>query len=199
MNETAADYKLVRAVDVAPQPWVNGGGETRTLLASPHGNDWNFRISLARIEKDGPFSTFVGIERWFAVVEGAGVQLQFSTGEVAVCRCDAPIRFDGGDAPGCRLINGPTQDINLMTRRGVGAIRLAVSNKIWQEQFDERGYFATSSGCLYFNAVDGGGLPLKHRSLRLEAFYLLWNIGAADCWFEPDECGNAGLWLGHSR
>ncbi len=46
---------IVDATTVAPQPWRNGGGQTRELLAWPTGADWKLRISRADIESDGRF------------------------------------------------------------------------------------------------------------------------------------------------
>jgi uncharacterized protein len=103
-----------------PQPWRNGGGVTRELLAWPQAADWQLRVSVADIEGDGPFSPFPGVERWFAVIEGAGVELALPAGVTAVAPGDAPLQFDGEAAPGCRLLQGPTRDLNLMHRRGTG-------------------------------------------------------------------------------
>mgnify|MGYP003694612933 CR=1 FL=1 len=33
------------------------------------------RVSVADVATDGPFSTFAGVDRWFAVLDGAGVVL----------------------------------------------------------------------------------------------------------------------------
>src|SRR6218665_1188986 len=68
-------WSVVCANDVAPQRWKNDGGWTRELLAWPHPADWALRISVADIEADGPFSAFEGVQRWFAVLAGAGVRL----------------------------------------------------------------------------------------------------------------------------
>ena len=38
---------------VPPQPWRNGGGSTRELLAWPAAADWKLRVSLATIAQDG--------------------------------------------------------------------------------------------------------------------------------------------------
>lgn len=108
--------KWVTAANLAPQPWRNGGGQTRELLAWPPGPDWRLRISLADIEQDGPFSAFAGVERWFAVIEGGGVALSFAGGERELRVGDTPCCFDGAEAPGCRLLDGPTRDLNLMLR-----------------------------------------------------------------------------------
>jgi len=117
--------QLVRLSDCPPQPWRNGGGRTRELLRWPAalapgiaGDEaWLVRVSVAEITADGPFSAYAGIERWFAVLQGAGVRLAFAEGEQPHREGGDPQRFAGEDAPGCALLDGPTQDLNLMVRR----------------------------------------------------------------------------------
>ena len=112
----------VDASAATPAPWKNGGGVTRELLRLPapgkdgSKDDWTLRISVADIDADGPFSPFPGITRWFAVLEGAGVRLAFPDRALDVRRGDTPLRFDGDDAPGCALLDGPTRDLNVMVR-----------------------------------------------------------------------------------
>ena len=80
-------FQCIAQADVMPQAWRNGGGQTRELLAWPHGADWSVRISLADIEADGPFSPFPGVQRWFAVRAAASatstVSVQGSVGQAA--------------------------------------------------------------------------------------------------------------------
>lgn len=111
----------IRFDEVAPSRWRNGGGTTRELIALPAGGDaWCVRVSVADVEADGAFSSFPGVRRWFAVLEGEGVELTIDGGErVVVRRGDAPVAFDGGVPTHCRLLDGPTRDLNLMLR-GVG-------------------------------------------------------------------------------
>jgi uncharacterized protein len=127
---------MIRTVHVeacAEQPWRNGGGRTRELLAWPSAGDWLARVSVAQIERDGPFSPYPGIERWFAVLRGAGVVLSLPRGDVRLHTGDAALHFPGEAAPLCRLIDGPTQDLNLMLRRGAsGAWRgLFADGTLW--------------------------------------------------------------------
>lgn len=110
---------IIHADDIAPTPWKNGGGLSRDLLFWPSIEAWRVRVSLADIGRDGPFSAYPGVERWFAVVEGDGVELQFAQGPRRQRRGDAPLHFDGADAPGCRLLASATRDLNLMLRDGV--------------------------------------------------------------------------------
>jgi environmental stress-induced protein Ves len=108
---------IFNALDVLPQPWKNGGGKTRELLTWPSANEWTIRISLADIDADGAFSTFPETLRWFSVVEGAGVHLNFSNQPIALSRDSQPFAFDGLQTPYCRLVNGSTRDLNLMVKR----------------------------------------------------------------------------------
>ena len=112
---------LRSAANAAPQPWRNGSGVTRELLCLPAdaGDDWTLRISVADIEADGPFSLFPGVTRWFAAIAGTGVRLSFrhpGTSLRDVRPGDAPLCFDGADAPGCTLLDGATRDLNVMVR-----------------------------------------------------------------------------------
>jgi len=117
----------------APQSWRNGGGTTRELLRWPAAmghegeaagaantatdDPWLVRVSVAEIARDGPFSPFPGVDRWFAVLEGAGVRLALPEGAEARRPGDDALAFAGEAAPGCRLIDGATSDLNLMVRR----------------------------------------------------------------------------------
>ena len=79
-------------------PWKNGLGVTTEILIEPSdatiGNfDW--RLSMARIDADGPFSSFPNIDRLLLVLEGR-VNLQIEgRPAVALTPDDAPIRFPG--------------------------------------------------------------------------------------------------------
>jgi uncharacterized protein len=186
----------INADQVAPQAWRNGGGRTRELLARPAGADWKLRVSLADIDADGPFSAFPGVQRWFAVVQGAGVVLRFAHGERTVRAGDAPLCFDGADAPGCTLTAGPTRDLNLMVRGGgAGAMRTVQAGEAWNESFDERGLFTLGAGRWQAEPAEPGARP---GGLRVDAHTLLWDIGDSPCRFMPDEEGPCGWWLGWS-
>jgi environmental stress-induced protein Ves len=111
-------WNVVRLADIPATPWRNGGGVTRELAMWPDAGDWAWRMSVADVDKSGPFSKFEGIERWFAVLEGAGVQLDVAGVPHRVTAADAPLFFDGAAATGCELIGGKTRDFNLMVRRG---------------------------------------------------------------------------------
>jgi environmental stress-induced protein Ves len=114
-------WHIINLADAAPSPWKNGGGVTRELVAWPNAQDWVWRMSVAEVVRSGPFSRFEGVQRWFAVLSGAGVQLDLGAGsDVAshtLTPTSAPLGFEGELPVHCTVIDGPTQDFNLMLRR----------------------------------------------------------------------------------
>jgi uncharacterized protein len=153
----------MRSADVAPQPWKNGGGRTRELLAWPHTDDWLVRVSVAEIEVDGPFSALAGIDRCFAVLEGAGVVLSLPHGRVRLGAHDDAITFAGEAAPMCHLIDGPTRDLNLMVRRGAGIAsmqRTPHSSRRWRGVFADGTLWWSDDADETLSAVTGWHLSL---------------------------------------
>ncbi len=142
----------VRAADVPALPWKNGGGVSRDLLRWPDAETWRVRISLADIDTDGPFSDYPGVQRWFAVVEGEGVELRFGDRSHVQRVGEAPLTFDGADAPGCRLLDGRTRDLNLMLRGIAGCLRYGVS---FDEDWPQRGRFDLATQSLAWDLPQG--------------------------------------------
>ncbi len=180
--------RIIHLDDVPPQPWRNGGGQTRELLTWPEGGDWRLRISLADIEQDGPFSAFPGVTRWFTVAEGEGVILRFGDRTETLGAGSAPLRFDGAEAPGCSLIGGPTRDLNLMLRGGAGVMQPVTPGQSFGG-FPQRGLFT----------VGRGVLRIEDATMPVPASTLVWlddSGGALN--FEPDRpvAVPVGWWLG---
>lgn len=105
----------------AVMPWANGGGSTRQVAIDPpdgslaHGFRW--RVSIAQVDVDGPFSRLPGIDRSLWLLRGGGVRLDVDGREVVLAR---PLeRFDfAGETPiVARLLAGPIEDLNLMVAR----------------------------------------------------------------------------------
>lgn len=110
------NWPIVRLADVAPTPWKNGGGVTRELLAWPSAQNWICRLSVADVTRNGPFSSFEGVQRWFAVLGGEGVRLTLAQQAHELTPSSAPLCFDGASPVDCELLGGATQDFNLMVR-----------------------------------------------------------------------------------
>jgi environmental stress-induced protein Ves len=114
--------RLIRFKDLPSMPWKNGGGSTVELVAAPPGAtvaDFDFRISVATVSQDGPFSVFPNIDRTLALVEGEGLTL-YMAGEPPIFIDDAnPYTSFPGEASIHATVNdGTTMDFNVMTHRG---------------------------------------------------------------------------------
>lgn len=101
--------------------WKNGGGETIEIAKYPPNADldaFGWRISMATVGSDGPFSAFQGVERTLCVLSGAGISLTVGNSDpVKLESKSAPFSFPA-DAPAtAHLIDGPITDFNVMTRR----------------------------------------------------------------------------------
>ncbi|OYT93307.1 MAG: hypothetical protein CFE43_03405 [Burkholderiales bacterium PBB3] len=112
-------WHIVSLADVVATPWRNGGGVTRELVVWPPQGEWQWRMSVAEVESSGPFSRFEGVQRWFAVLSGAGVELDIEGTRHTLTADSAPLTFDGAAATDCQLLNGATRDFNLMVRGSV--------------------------------------------------------------------------------
>jgi len=107
---------------LAPMPWRNGAGTTRELVCQPQGAgmaafDW--RVSIAHIARDGPFSTFEGVDRVITLLQGDGVRLRSAAGGFDH-RLDTPLTpfaFPGDVPVDAELLAGASDDFNVMTRR----------------------------------------------------------------------------------
>ncbi|WP_329561868.1 HutD/Ves family protein [Kitasatospora sp. NBC_01266] len=94
-------------------PWRNGGGYTREVAADP-GGAW--RVSLAEVAADGPFSLFPGLARILTVVEGPGLELTVGDREPVIVPPQRPFAFPGGLPTSARLLGSPVTALNLMAR-----------------------------------------------------------------------------------
>ena len=108
--------------------WKNGGGVTREIAVSPPGagyGDFDWRFSIADIVESGPFSPLPGVDRHFLMgtkgslkmtIDGRPRQLTMGSGAVFTGEADVAVE----------VLQGPTRNLNLMTRRGVcgGSIEL---------------------------------------------------------------------------
>ena len=121
--------RVVTADEYRRERWRNGAGWTRQVHAEPGadgGDGWAWRLSIAEIEADAPFSSFPGVDRELVLLEGEGLRLRFEDGDVrTLLPPHDRLRFAGERALSCELIEGPTRDFNVMWRRD------AIDAQLW--------------------------------------------------------------------
>ena len=116
----AAGGRIIRADALVRVPWNNGGGTTAQLAACPEGAgmaDFGWRLSMADVAADGPFSRFPGVDRTLVLVEGQGLWLDVGCVSSRLDEGRRMLTFSGETDTVARLVEGPIRDFNVMTRR----------------------------------------------------------------------------------
>ncbi|MEZ2128537.1 MULTISPECIES: HutD family protein [unclassified Sinorhizobium] len=115
--------KVLRAGDYKRMPWKNGGGETVEIAVFPEGAglaEFDWRISMATVASDGPFSVFPGIERTLSILDGTGMTLSVEgQAPVRLTQESPPLIFSADTPTSATLLDGEITDLNVMTRRSV--------------------------------------------------------------------------------
>jgi environmental stress-induced protein Ves len=111
--------------ELSPVAWANGGGLTTELAsgkidatADAASAAWDWRISVARIERSGPFSALPGIGRALIPLTADLSELRID-GNPHRVRRHAIVRFDGGSEVVCGPVPAPVHVLNVMVRSGV--------------------------------------------------------------------------------
>lgn len=128
-----AVFRLLAPADFLRVPWKNGGGVSTTIAseglpdASP--GDWAgtiWQLGRTRIVAPAPFSDLTGFDRVQIVIGGSGLVLETPTAHIDLREPFRPARYDGGTAIVSRLENGPVEVVNLIGRRDLVRIDMAM-------------------------------------------------------------------------
>jgi environmental stress-induced protein Ves len=102
-------------------PWANGKGTSYEIASDRDAsNQWTWRVAIAPVVEDGPFSTLPGINRQLVVIDGNGMVLEVD-GKTVDCLPGQVVSFSGDSTTSARLIDGPIVDVGLMTVKGLYA------------------------------------------------------------------------------
>ena len=158
--------RLLRNADHRRMPWKNGGGETVEVIVHPEGaslSDFGWRVSMATVASDGPFSVFPGIDRTLAVLSGDGMALSIEgLGDRLLTPVSAPLPFPADAPTSARLTGGPITDLNVMTRRG--AFRHSLAHHV----VEDATALATASGERLLLALDPLGVATPDGLIGLQ-------------------------------
>jgi len=136
-------------------PWKNGKGVTLELAIAPPDadlDDFDWRISSARVDSAGPFSHYPGIDRSLGLLSGAGLRLNLPEQISFELDSHTPVvAFPGELDVQAKLLDGPVQDFNLMSRRSRWQHRLHYRELQGQQ-------WLGSSAVLFIYCCSGAGL-----------------------------------------
>ena len=128
--------RVIRSADYRLMPWKNGRGETTEIAASPEGaglDGFDWRVSTANVARNGPFSSFEGVDRTLAILDGAGLRLEIAgRASIELTASSSPLSFPADLPATAALADGPVTNLNVMTRRGAvehAVDRLAVAGR----------------------------------------------------------------------
>lgn len=157
--------RLIPYAGLVAAPWKNGGGSSIEIAVSPDGAgfaDFDWRVSLATISADGPFSIFAGVDRTLALVDGAGVTLTIDGAHrFVLCEDDPLMEFKGEAEVDATLNDGATIDFNIMTRRA------RCHHRLGRRSIDGRAEFAPRGDLTVLFLAAGESLSVSSDGERL--------------------------------
>jgi hypothetical protein len=192
--------RIIRASECRTMPWKNGGGTTTEIAAHPPGSsldEFDWRISMAHVGTEGPFSVFPGIDRTLSVLTGSGIALAFGDGETVLLeQSSAPYPFAADRAVEGRLVSGPIDDLNVMTRRGrwlhrverltgPGPIELAVHSGLLMLAARSEGWTIAANEGLESLAIGDSAMLNAGEAVTLASDREGSDIYAIELWAEP--------------
>jgi environmental stress-induced protein Ves len=104
--------RIIRHASFVSSAWKNGLGITHEI-ARDGTEPFGWRLSVAGVAQDGPFSLFQGYRRWLTVIDGKGMVLESKTGSIGAAPL-VPVHFSGDININGRLVDGACRDFNLI-------------------------------------------------------------------------------------
>jgi uncharacterized protein len=117
--------RIIPPTEFKAMPWKNGGGITREVLKEEHDGKLLWRLSIAEVASDGPFSIFPGLSRILTVIEGEGLLLQAPDRALRALPF-FPVAFSGDLPISSKRIGGDVRDFNVIFDAGAVAADLSV-------------------------------------------------------------------------
>jgi len=123
--------RIVSADQFVRTDWKNGLGSTLELAINEGGTIDNFdwRISIADVKSDGPYSSFEGYTRYLTPIEGEGTALTHNDDHCENLTKFETAIFDGGSVTVGKLNNGPIKNFNVIAKRGLVDAIVRASHK----------------------------------------------------------------------
>lgn len=158
--------RIVRAGDGRAMAWKNGGGTTTEIATGSdghHGQDrgegYLWRLSLADVARDGPFSRFPRFDRISMMISGNGLVLEAGAhGQISLETAFAPASYSGDWPVHGTLTDGPIVNFNVIFNRRKLTADLTVLDPAQQRHLDTGPALATTVTLLRGDplAVDDG-------------------------------------------
>jgi environmental stress-induced protein Ves len=161
------------AADYARQPWKNRGGTTTEIAREDARGRLSWRVSIADVERSGPFSDFAGYRRIIMLLEGRGMALSFDRAPPMVLEHPyQPFAFDGAWRTDCRLLDGAVRDLNLIFDEAHVAasidVRMASDAASFKTRVDDCALLHAIDGAFRIDVADGSVTTEAGDTLRVD-------------------------------
>ncbi|MGL3806557.1 HutD/Ves family protein [Paeniglutamicibacter sp. R2-26] len=139
-NPTLATGSIVPLAASPKKMWGQAQGQVRDIAAGTLDADgalvpstaeeWDWRLSVASIERAGNFTPYDGFDRTLTVITGELLELTIDGTKQAV-ELYRPLKFPGGSTTSATLPTGEVLALNLITRTGAvrGNVRIVELSK----------------------------------------------------------------------
>lgn len=123
----APPVRLVSPAEHIRMPWKNGAGVTREIVVEPAKSErFSYRLSIADVATDGPFSRFEGYDRHIVLLDGVGMTIHAGVHGLFQLVPFAPRSFSGDWEVTGTLESGAVRDLNLIVDRALASSTLEV-------------------------------------------------------------------------
>ena len=113
--------RIIRASEQVSVPWKNGGGSASAIAGEPEGigfDGFDWRLSGARVEREGPFSIFPDVDRIMFILSGGRLILRgLGDSPVELTAQSQPFAFPGDVPVTADVPDGLIRNLNLMVDR----------------------------------------------------------------------------------
>ena len=122
----AADALSQELIDVKSTPlyrWSNNKGARREVAVHPRNagdkDAFDWRVGIAYVTEDAPFSAFPGIDRWIVLLGGKGIAMRSTDGSIDknLDRPLEPFAFSGDTPINSKALNGNCDLFNVLVQR----------------------------------------------------------------------------------
>jgi environmental stress-induced protein Ves len=168
-----AAMQIIRRAKFKTVPWKNGGGITHEVAKAEEDGRLLWRLSLAEVASDGPFSLFPGLARILTVIDGDGMDLRDATGHIVhLVPPLTPVHFSGDEPLTGTLRAGKCLDFNLI----YDPFRFAGSVKVVSGADNKPGDLMGGLLCLSGSVICSGEVLRGHDFAFVERGELI-NLG----------------------
>ncbi|MDH5435086.1 MAG: HutD family protein [Gammaproteobacteria bacterium] len=130
--------KIIRESEFSKMPWKNGGGSSYEIYRLPATSDyWDFRVSIAEVNSDGPFSLFPNCERFLMLLSDNGMHLKSNELNHSLLKIYDHLYFSGDLKITASLENGPNRDFNVIWNKDKFIVEISIKTGAFQENFEQ--------------------------------------------------------------